>query len=87
MNRGQIEAAREDLAGRARVRSSLAGLPAEFTVDSVRGSWKAYYQNISDHLHGTAPLAVTAPSVRRSIAVYEAAEAALTAGHSVAVQI
>lgn len=87
MNRGDIDAAREDASARTRVRMTLGGLPAEVLVDSVRSSWKDYYQNISDHLLGGAPLAVTAESVRRSVAVYEAAARAVTAGGSVAVDI
>lgn len=87
MNRGDIDAAREDPAGRARVRTTLAGMPAEFVAESVRVSWKSYYQNISDHLHGKAPLAVTPESVRRSIAVYEAADAASASGRSVPVDL
>lgn len=87
MNRGDIDAAREDPAGRARVRTSIAGLSTELVVDSVRPSWKSYYQNISEHLHGKADLAVTPESVRRSIAVYDAAAQAVASGHSVSAAI
>jgi len=87
MNRGDIDAAREDPAGRARVRTTIAGLPTDLVVDSLRPSWKAYYQNISDHLAGKADLAVTPESVRRTIAVYDAAAQAAQAGQSVRVDI
>jgi scyllo-inositol 2-dehydrogenase (NADP+) len=87
MNRGDIDAAREDPAGRARVRTTVDGLPVELVVETVRTSWKSYYQNISDTLHGKAELAVTPESVRRSIAVYEAAAQAVATGRSVAVHI
>jgi hypothetical protein len=56
-------------------------------VESVRSSWTAYYQNISDVLQDRATLAVTPESVRRSIAVYAAAELAVASGRSVPVEI
>ena len=87
MNRGDIDAAREDASSRARVRTTIADLPAEMTVETVRTSWKSYYQNISDFLHGKAELAVTPESVRRAIAVYDAAAEALATGRSVPVRI
>ena len=87
MNRGDIDAAREDPSARARVRTTIADLPAEMTVETVRTSWKSYYQNIADTLHGKAELAVTPESVRRSIAVYDAAAQAMVSGHSVRVHI
>ncbi len=87
MNRGDIDAAREDPSARARVRTTIADLPAEMTVETVRTSWKGYYQNISDTLHGRAELAVTPESVRRSIAVYDAAAQAIASGQSVRVHI
>ena len=87
MNRGDIDAAREEAGARARVRTTLGDLAAELVVETVRASWKSYYQNISDVLHGRAELAVTPESVRRSIAVYEAAAEADSSGRSVAVRI
>lgn len=87
MNRGDIDAAREDATARARVTTTLGGLPVEMCVDTVRASWRAYYQNISDVLHGRAELAVTPEQVRRAIAVYEAAAAAEAQGRSVTVRI
>lgn len=87
MNRGDIDAAREDPAGRARVRTTVGDLQAELVIESERPSWKSYYQNVSDHLHGKAELAVTPESVRRSIAVYDAAAQATLTGQSVRVHI
>ncbi len=87
MNRGNIDAAREEPAARCRVRTTVADAPAELQVDSVRSSWKSYYQNISDVLHGKADLAVTPQSVRRAMAVYEAATESQRLGHSVPVSI
>lgn len=87
MNRGDIDAAREDASARARVRTTIADLSTELTVETVRTSWKSYYQNISDALSGKAELAVTPESVRRSIAVYDAAAQAVASGQSVPVRI
>jgi scyllo-inositol 2-dehydrogenase (NADP+) len=87
MNRGDIGAAREDPSARARVRTTVAGLPVEMQVETVQASWKSYYQNISDVLHGKAELAVTAEQARRGVAVYEAAAAAVASGRSQAVRI
>ena len=87
MSRGEIDAAREDPSARARVTTTVAGLPVEMRVDTVRASWKSYYQNISDVLHGRAELAVRPEQVRRGIAVYEAAAASVAEGRSVPVRI
>ena len=87
MNRGEILAAREDPTARTRVRTTIGDAQVELAIDSVRSSWTAYYQNISDVLHGREELAVTPESVRRSIAVYEAAAKAQAEGRSCAVHI
>ena len=87
MNRGDIRAAREDRSSWTRVRTTIEGAPVELAVESVRSSWTAYYQNISDVLHGRAELAVTPEGVRRGIAVYEAAAEAQAQGRSCAVHI
>jgi hypothetical protein len=42
-------------------------------IDSVRGSWKLYYQNISDVLNKGAELAVKPEEVYRAMQVYDAA--------------
>lgn len=87
MNRGNIDAATEDPALRAVVRTKLGDLSAEIVVDSVRSSWRSYYDNISAHLNEGAPLAVTAESARRVVAVLDAAAAAIRGGHGVSVSI
>ena len=84
---GDIDAAQEDPAQRARLTTDLHGLAAELVVDSVRGSWRGYYQNISDVLNRGASLAVTAESVRRDIAVFDAAMESARSGKSIQVQI
>jgi scyllo-inositol 2-dehydrogenase (NADP+) len=80
---GNIDGAQENPANRAHVYTELGGLPGEVVVDSVRASWKAYYQNIADVLNGGAELAVTAESVRRAIAVFDAAMESARTGRSV----
>lgn len=87
LNRRDILGAKEDPSAHTRVRTAIGGQPVEMTVASVRSSWTAYYQNISDVLHGKAELAVTPESVRRAIAVYEAAAQARAEGRSVRVRI
>jgi predicted dehydrogenase len=62
-------------------------MTAELVVDSVRTSWKSYYQNISDVLNHGAELAVTPESVRRDIAVFDAAMQSARSGQSIAVEI
>jgi scyllo-inositol 2-dehydrogenase (NADP+) len=46
---------------------------SETEVETVRGSWDAYYENIADHLAGRAPLAVTAEQAREVVRVLDAA--------------
>jgi hypothetical protein len=87
MLQGDIDAAQEDPAQRARVSAEVGGLGAEIAVDSVRSSWRAYYQNIADVLLRGAPLAVTPESVRRDIAVFDAAMDSVRRGGSVRVEI
>lgn len=84
---GDIDAAREEPAHRARVHTDLDGLSSEIIVDSLHSSWRAYYQNISDVLNRGADLAVTPESVRRDIAVFDAAMRSARSGRSVTVEI
>lgn len=70
---GNIDAAEEDPANRARVVSLVHGQREERVLDSVRGSWKSYYQNISDVLNEGAELVVKPAEVYRAMQVYDAA--------------
>jgi scyllo-inositol 2-dehydrogenase (NADP+) len=63
-------------------RASESGEVVETEVQSVRGSWDAYYANIADHLNGRAPLAVTAEQAREVVRVLDAAARA-SDGHVV----
>jgi scyllo-inositol 2-dehydrogenase (NADP+) len=49
------------------------GGAADSLLETVRGSWDAYYANIADHLDGRAPLAVTAEQAREVVRVLDAA--------------
>ena len=52
-------------------------------VDSVRGTWKSYYQNISDVLNKGAELAVKPQEVYRVMQVYDAAMQSAETGQAV----
>ena len=73
MIRGDIDAAVEEPSNHARVWTSQGGDRREFVTKSVRGSWRAYYQNISDVLNKGAELIVTPEQMVRLMQVYDAA--------------
>jgi scyllo-inositol 2-dehydrogenase (NADP+) len=79
---GDIDAAREDPADRARVCTMRDG-GEERIVDSVKGSWKSYYQNISNVLSAGAELAVKPEQVYRVMLVYDAAMRSAETGQAV----
>ncbi len=85
MMAGDIDAAREETENRARVFSTRDGLAGEMVVESLRPSWKSYYQNIADHLLRGAELAVKPEEARRVVAVLDAAEESIRTRGSVAV--
>ena len=73
MREGNIEAAEENREDCARVVTMAQGEPKELVLDSVRGSWKSYYQNISDVLNKGADLAVKPEEALQTMRVYDAA--------------
>lgn len=81
--RRELDAAREGAADRAVVVTTRDGLPLRLAVDSVRGSWRSYYQNVADVLLRGGTLAVTPRQVRRAIAVFDAADEAARTGVAV----
>ena len=86
MVRGDIDAAEEAPEHRTHISTELNGITTEMTIDSVRGNWRSYYENISDVLnHGKEP-AVTPQSVRKVMAVLDAATASLETGETVQVE-
>ena len=80
---GNIEAAVEDPAHRARITTEVHGLAAEMVVDTIRGNWTDYYRNIADVLAGRAELIVRPEQVRRAIAVFDAAMQSAETGETV----
>lgn len=73
LRNGDIDAAQEDPADRARVVTVVEGKREERILDGVRGNWKSYYQNIADALNHGAELAVEPQEVYRAMRVYDAA--------------
>ncbi|MDH7570270.1 MAG: Gfo/Idh/MocA family oxidoreductase [Armatimonadota bacterium] len=84
---GNIDAAREDPADRARVFCVRDGLTMETVVDSERTSWKSYYRNIAEALLEGAELAVKPEEARRVVAVLDAAAESARTHQSVRVEI
>lgn len=85
MVRGNIDAAVEDPHNRAQVSTDLNGMTADIVLESVKGSWKSYYQNIADVLNHGAELAVRPEEVRRAMTVLDAARRSVETGETVKV--
>lgn len=73
MRNGDIDAAEEDPANRAKVITTVNDKREEMVIDSIKSSWKSYYQNISDVLNKGAELAVKPDEVYKAMQVYDAA--------------
>jgi scyllo-inositol 2-dehydrogenase (NADP+) len=73
MREGRIEEAQEAPEDRARVVTYARGKREELVLDSVRGTWKSFYRNISDVLNEGAELAIQPAEVLRVMRVYDAA--------------
>ena len=84
---GDIDAAAELPADRARVLTTAAGQPAELVLDSVRADWTSYYRNIADVLADRGTLLVPATEIRRVMAVFDAALASADSGKTEIVTI
>jgi scyllo-inositol 2-dehydrogenase (NADP+) len=80
---GNIDQAREDPAHYARVKTEVNGIAAEMRLQTLRGNWKAYYQNIADTLVEGKDLAVKPEEIRRVVAVLEAVEQSARSGEVV----
>jgi hypothetical protein len=72
MREGNIDAAEELPEYRAQVCTFVNGERETLVVDSVCGTWKSYYQNISDVLNKGAELAVKPQEIYRAMQVYDA---------------
>jgi scyllo-inositol 2-dehydrogenase (NADP+) len=73
MIRGDIGAAEEDPANQAQIWTTGGGERRHFVMESVRGTWRNYYRNISDVLNKGAELVVTPEQMVRLMRVYDAA--------------
>lgn len=71
---------------KARVKTTVSGVPADLQIDSIPGDWGEVYKNVSDHLNEGAELAVKPEDVRQSIAIIEAAFQSAESGQSVPVE-
>ena len=83
MRQGNIGAAEELPEDRAQVCTVVDGERTTRVVDSVRGTWKSYYRNISDVLNHGAELAVQPQQVYRVMQVYDAAMQSAETGQAV----
>jgi len=73
MKEGRILEAEQDPEERAQVTTYRSGEREDLVLDSVRGSWTSYYQNISDVLNKGAELTVTGEQMVTMMRVYDAA--------------
>jgi len=73
MLRGNIEKADEPVENFMRIWKENNGEFELIVMPSVRGSWKSYYQNISDVLNRGDELAVKAEECRKCMYVFDAA--------------
>ena len=80
---GNIDAAEEDPDTYAKVWTEADGEQRELVIESVRGSWKSYYQNISDVLNKRAELTVKPEEIRQLMQVYDAAMRSSETGEAV----
>ena len=81
---GNIDAATEPNRDNwPRLARDVAGRSAETVFDGVPGRWRSYYENVAAAIRGQASLAVTADSVRRVMAVIDAARESARSGQTV----
>jgi scyllo-inositol 2-dehydrogenase (NADP+) len=73
LRRDDLDSAVEPPEHRLRITRRDASANAWQDVETIRGSWDSYYQNIADHLQHGAPLAVTAEQAREVVRVLDAA--------------
>ena len=87
MRIGDIDAAQEDPVDRARIVSWASGERTEKVIDSVQGSWKSYYRNISAALDDGAELVVKPAQILRLMQVYDAAMQSSETGKTIILNI
>ena len=80
---GQIDAAREEPAQYPRLWVETAGRSSEIVLEPLPGRWRSFYENIAEVLQDRSKLAVTPESVRRVMALIEAARTSAASGQAV----
>lgn len=80
---GDIDSAEENPTNYAKVWTEAGGEHRELVVESVRSTWKSYYQNIADVLNKGAELAVKPEEIRKVMQVYDAAMRSSETGETV----
>lgn len=80
---GQIDTAREEPAQYPRLWVETAGRSSEIVLETLPGRWRSFYENIAEAIADPARLAVTPESVRRVMALIEAARASAASGQAV----
>jgi scyllo-inositol 2-dehydrogenase (NADP+) len=80
---GQIDAAREEPAQYPRLWVETAGRSSEIVLETLPGRWRSFYENIAEAIPDRAKLAVKPESVRRVMALIEAARASASSGQAV----
>ena len=80
---GNIDAAAEDPANRARITTETGSLATEMVVETVRSDWTNFYRNIADVLAGRAERIVKPEQAARTMAVVDAAMQAAKTGETV----
>jgi len=73
LRRGEVGIIREDPRFWGKVRTEVGGIQVEMTVETIPGTWTAFYRNVVNHLTKGEELAVKPEEVRKAIAVIEAA--------------
>ena len=80
---GNIEAAREDPANRARITTEVGGFVTEMVIETIQSDWTNFYRNIADALAGRAALIVKPEQAGRVMAVVDAAMTSASTGETV----
>lgn len=70
----------DDFNTSVRVKTTLGTLETEITVPQIKGDWKSFYQNVSEHLAGRAELIVQPEFLLPQLAIQEAAYRSIASG-------
>jgi scyllo-inositol 2-dehydrogenase (NADP+) len=83
MNRKEIQNARWPAEHNAKIRTEIEGIVTDLTIETIRGDWRKFYQNIADVLRKGEELAVKPEEVLKAVAVIEAASRSARTGRPV----